>query len=48
MHFIIEIIRWTGLAPQEVESPFPGSFTFTFLDEPLPETVDQAGTIAAN
>jgi len=25
IHFIIEIIWWTGLAPWEFESPFPGS-----------------------
>ena len=25
------MIRWTGLAPWEVEFPFPGSLTSTFL-----------------
>ena len=25
------MIRWTGLAPWEFESPFPGSLTSTFL-----------------
>ena len=25
IHFIIVMIRWTGLAPWEFESPFPGS-----------------------
>ena len=30
-HFIIVMIRWTGLAPWEFEFPFPGSLTFTFL-----------------
>jgi len=30
-HFIIVMIRWTGLAPWEFESPFPGSITSTFL-----------------
>jgi len=30
-HFIIVMIRWTGLAPCEFELPFPGSLTFTFL-----------------
>ena len=30
-HFIIVMIRWTGLAPWESESPFPGSLTSTFL-----------------
>ena len=29
--FIIEMIRWTGLAPWEFESSFPGSRTSTFL-----------------
>ena len=31
IHFIIVMIRWTGLAPWEFESPFPGSLTSTFL-----------------
>ena len=30
VHCIL-MIRWTGLAPWEVESPFPGSLTSTFL-----------------
>ena len=30
-HFIIVMIRWTGLAPWEFECPSPGSLTFTFL-----------------
>jgi len=30
-HFIIVMIRWTGLAPWESEFPFPGSLTSTFL-----------------
>ena len=25
------MVRWTGLAPWECESPFPGSLTSTFL-----------------
>ena len=25
------MIRWTGLAPWEIEFPFPGSLTSTFL-----------------
>jgi len=29
IHFIIVMIRWTGLAPWEFESPFPGSLTST-------------------
>jgi len=32
VHFIIMMIRWTGLAPWEFEFPFPGSLTSTFLD----------------
>jgi len=31
IHFIIEMIRWTGLAPWEFKFPFPGSLTSTFL-----------------
>jgi len=31
IHFIIGMIRWTGLAPWEFEFPFPGSLTSTFL-----------------
>ena len=31
IHFIIVMIRWTGLAPWELELPFPGSLTSTFL-----------------
>ena len=27
IHFIFVMIRWTGLAPWEFESPFPGSLT---------------------
>jgi len=34
IHFIIVMIRWTGLAPREIEFPFPGSLTFTFLARP--------------
>ena len=32
MHFIIVMIRWTGLAPWEFEFPFRGSLASTFLD----------------
>jgi len=32
IHFIIVMIRWTGLAPWEFEFPFPGCLTSTFLD----------------
>jgi len=31
IHYIIVMIRWTGLAPWEFEFPFPGSLTSTFL-----------------
>ena len=31
VHFIIVMIRWTGLAPWKFELPFPGSLTSTFL-----------------
>ena len=31
IHFIIVMIRWTGLAPWEFEFPFPGSLTSTCL-----------------
>jgi len=34
IHFIIVMIRWTGLAPWEFEFPFPGSPTSTFLVPP--------------
>ena len=30
IHFIIVMIRWTGLASWEFEFPFPGSLTSTF------------------
>ena len=31
IHFIIVMIRWTGLAPWGFEFPFPGSLSSTFL-----------------
>jgi len=31
IHFIVVMIRWTGLAPREFEFPFPGNLTSTFL-----------------
>ena len=31
IHFVIVMIRWTGLAPWEIEFPFPGSLTSKFL-----------------
>ena len=36
VHFIIEMIRWNGLAPWEFEVPFPGSLTSTFLAAVIP------------
>ena len=36
IHFIIEMIWWTGLAPWEFEFPFPGSITSTFPGEEGP------------
>ena len=30
IHFTIEMIWWTGLAPWEFEFPFPGSLVSTF------------------
>jgi len=33
IHFIIVMMRWTGLAPWEFEFPFPGSLASTFLDD---------------
>ena len=31
IHYIIAMIKWTGLAPWEFEFPFPGSLTSVFL-----------------
>ena len=31
IHFIIVMIRWTGLAPWEFEFPFPGSLTSKYM-----------------
>ena len=33
IHFIIVMIRWTGLAPWGFEFPFPGSLTSTLLKQ---------------
>ena len=35
IHFIIVMIRWTGLASWEFEFPFPGSLASTFLWPPF-------------
>ena len=40
IHFIIVMIRWTGLAPWEF--PFPGSFTFVVF------TVDELQPLNPN
>ena len=40
VHFIIVMIRWTGLAPWEFEFPFPGSLTSTF-----PELIFACGQV---
>ena len=32
IHFIIVMIKWTGLAPWEFEFPFPSSLTSIFLE----------------
>ena len=33
IHFIIVMMKWTGLALWQSEFPFPGSLTSTFLSE---------------
>ena len=35
VHFIVVMILWTGLAPWEIEFPFPGSRTSTLLSAVL-------------
>jgi len=35
VHFIIVMIRWTGLAPWEFKFSFPGSLTSAFLLQAL-------------
>ena len=44
IHFIIVMIRWTGLAPWEFEFPFPGSITSTFMC--TPHTMDQGSVFS--
>jgi len=39
IHFIIEMIRWTGIAPWEFEFPFPGSLISTFLSRAMTPTL---------
>jgi len=44
IHFIIVMIRWTGLAPWEFEFPFPGSLTSSLLVlGPMPFSCSRAG-----
>ena len=43
IHFIIVMIRWTGLAPWDFGFPFPGSLTSTFLATQVP-----SAQVAAN
>ena len=43
-HFIIVMIRRTGLAPWDFEFPFPGSLTSTFLARRLKLMLDQTCT----
>jgi len=42
IHYIIVMIRWTGLAPREFEFLFPGSLTSNFLNG-LALTVEPRG-----
>ena len=46
IHFIIVMIRWTGLAPWEFAFPFPGSLTSAFLGDTLFSASDD-GTVKA-
>ena len=43
VHFTIETIWWTGLAPWEFESPFPGTFASTFPALPTHPTASGPG-----
>ena len=48
IHFIIVMIRWTGLAPWEFEFPFSGSLTPTFLGDLMEDArVEGNGSRAA-
>ena len=44
IHFIIVMIRWTGLAPWEFVFTFPGSLTSTFLVGRNPRAPDGAAS----
>ena len=41
IHFIIVMIRWTGLAPWAFEFPFPGSLTSTVFKKCLLHAEDE-------
>ena len=45
IHFIIVMIRWTGLAPWEFESPFPGSLASSFLADFLDTATHSQHTV---
>ena len=32
IHFVIGLVRWTGLAPWQFEFIFPGSLAYTLLE----------------
>ena len=36
IHFIVETIWWTGLAPWKIEFNFPGSIIYQSVGHPLP------------
>ena len=42
IHFIIAMVRWTGLAPWEFEFPFPGSHTSTFLGRKISKWFEES------
>jgi len=51
IHFIIVMIRWTGLTPWEFEFPFPGSLTSTFLvckDDSLMDSGSEVDDLASH
>ena len=48
IHWIIVMIRWTGLAPWEFEFPFPGSLTSTFLARLLTSGSVKQSTVKPN
>ena len=48
VHFITEMIRWTGLAPCEFEFPFPGSFASTFLVQLVNVALSALGVLVSS